>query len=58
MSIKIKYVHSPIGRNKKQKEAVRCLGFTRLNQVKEFPDNPSIRGIIKKIPHLIQVVEG
>lgn len=54
--IKIKYVHSPIGREKRQKDAVRCLGFTRLSQVKEFPDNPSIRGMVKKYPHLISIV--
>jgi len=56
--IKIKYVHSPIGRTKKQKETVKCLGFTRLNQVKEFPDNPCIRGMVFKISHLVQIVEG
>lgn len=55
-TIKIKYVHSPIGREKRQKETVKCLGFTRLNQVKELPDTPAIRGMVRKIPHLVQIV--
>ncbi len=54
--IKIKYIHSPIGRQQKQKDTIRCLGFTRLNQVKEFPDTDCIRGMAKKIPHLVQIV--
>jgi large subunit ribosomal protein L30 len=56
--IKIKYIHSPIGRHKSQKETVRCLGLTRLNQVKEVTDNPAIRGMVAKIPHLVKIVEG
>ncbi len=54
--IKIQYVHSPIGRSVRQKETVKCMGFTRLNQVKEFPDTPSIRGMARKIAHLVQIV--
>ena len=54
--IKIKYIHSPIGRHKVQKETVKCLGFTRLNQVKEFSDNACIRGMVTKIPHLVEIL--
>lgn len=54
--IKIKYVHSPIGRDKSQKETVRCLGLSRLNQVKEVTDNLAIRGMINKVKHLVQIV--
>jgi large subunit ribosomal protein L30 len=56
--IKVKYIHSPIGRNKKQKDTVRCLGFTRLNQVKEFECTPALEGMVKKISHLVQVIES
>ena len=41
----------------KQKLVIKGLGFTRLNQVIEREDTPSIRGMIAKIPHLVQVVE-
>ncbi len=56
--IKIKFVHSPIGRKPDQKETVRCLGLTKLNQVKEVEDTATIRGMLNKIPHLVQVVQG
>ena len=40
----------------KHKKVVKGLGFTRLNQVIVRPDTPAIRGMVKKIPHLIEVV--
>lgn len=55
--IKIKYIHSPIGRTQKQKDTVRCLGLSKLNQVKEVEDTPTIRGMLNKIPHLVQIVQ-
>ncbi len=55
--IKIQYVRSKICTPKKHKRVVEGLGFTRLYQVIEREDTPSIRGMIAKIPHLVQVVE-
>lgn len=54
--IKIRYKHSPIGCHKSQKETIRCLGLSRLNQVREVPDNQAIRGMITKVSHLVTVV--
>jgi large subunit ribosomal protein L30 len=56
--IKIKYVSSAIGREQSQKDTVRSLGFTRLNQVREIVDNPAVRGMIGKICHLVKIVEA
>lgn len=56
--IKIKYVHSPIGRDKSQKETIRCLGLSRLNQVKEVVDNAAIRGMINTVSHLVRIIES
>ncbi|PYP83165.1 MAG: 50S ribosomal protein L30 [Candidatus Angelobacter sp. Gp1-AA117] len=56
-TIHIKYVRSKICTPKKHKLVVKGLGFTRLNQVVEREDTPSVRGMIAKIPHLVQVVE-
>jgi large subunit ribosomal protein L30 len=53
----IKWVRSAIAAPKKHKAVVRGLGFTRLNQVIEREDTPSIRGMVEKIPHLVKVVE-
>jgi large subunit ribosomal protein L30 len=55
--IKIQYIRSKICTPVKHKLVVKGLGFTRLNQIIEREDTPSIRGMIAKIPHLVQVVE-
>jgi large subunit ribosomal protein L30 len=54
--IQIKWVRSAICSPKKQKKVVDGLGFTRLNQVIERPDTPAIRGMVKKVPHLLEIV--
>jgi large subunit ribosomal protein L30 len=55
--IQIKWVRSAICAPAKHKRVVRGLGFTRLNQVIEREDSPSIRGMVKKVPHLVQIVQ-
>lgn len=54
--IKVKWVRSTIGRSKKQKAIIRGFGFTRLHQVREFPDEPAFRGMVAKIPHLVAII--
>ena len=55
--IKIKLVRSPICTPEKHKQIVRALGLRKINQIVERPDTPSFRGMVKKIPHLLVVVE-
>ena len=55
--IKIQYYRSMIGYATKQKEIVKSLGITKLNQTIERVDTPSTRGIVAKIPHLLRIVE-
>jgi large subunit ribosomal protein L30 len=55
--IQLKWVRSAICAPKKQKVVIRGLGFTRLNQVIERPNTAAIRGMVAKVPHLIEVVE-
>jgi large subunit ribosomal protein L30 len=55
-TIHLKYVRSVICAPVKQKLVVKGLGFTRLNQVIERPDTPAIRGMVKKVPHLVEIV--
>lgn len=55
--IKIQYYKSMIGYSKRQKAIVSGLGITKLNQIVERPDNPSMRGIVAKIPHMLRIVE-
>jgi len=54
--IQIKYVRSSICAPVKHKKVVQGLGFTRLYQVIERPDTPAIRGMVKKVPHLVEIV--
>jgi large subunit ribosomal protein L30 len=56
-TIQLKWVRSAICAPVKQKVVVKGLGFTRLNQVIERPDNAAIRGMVAKVPHLIEIVE-
>jgi large subunit ribosomal protein L30 len=56
--IHLKYVRSAISTPVKHKLVVKGLGFTRLNQVIEREDTPSIRGMVAKVPHLVEIVEG
>jgi large subunit ribosomal protein L30 len=55
--LQLKWVRSAIAAPLKHKKVVRGLGFTRLNQVIEREDTPAIRGMVKKVPHLVKVVE-
>jgi large subunit ribosomal protein L30 len=55
--IKIQYYKSMIGYSKKQKAIIKSLGITKMNQTITRPDNPSMRGIVAKIPHLLRIVE-
>jgi large subunit ribosomal protein L30 len=55
--IHLKWVHSAICAPVKQKLVVKGLGFTRLNQVIERPDTQAIRGMVAKVPHLVEIVE-
>jgi large subunit ribosomal protein L30 len=54
--LQIKWVRSAICSPVKHKLVVKGLGFTRLNQVIERPDTAAIRGMVKKIPHLVEIV--
>ena len=55
--LKIQYYRSSIGYAQKQKDIVRSLGITKLNQTVTRPDSPATRGIVKKIPHLLRIVD-
>ena len=55
--IKIQYYRSMIGYAKKQKEIVKSLGITKLNQTITRPDSAAARGVVAKVPHLLRIVE-
>jgi large subunit ribosomal protein L30 len=53
--IKIKWVRSQIGFAQKQGQTIRALGLRRLQQTVEHDDSPTIRGMVHKIRHMVQV---
>ena len=55
--IKLQYFRSKICTPVKHKAVVKGLGFTRLHQIVEREDTPSIRGMVAKVPHLVRVVD-
>lgn len=55
-TIKVKLVHSPSGRIPKQVQTVRGLGLKKLYQERELVDTPQVRGMAKKISHLVKIL--
>ncbi|HOK21235.1 MAG TPA: 50S ribosomal protein L30 [Bacteroidales bacterium] len=55
--IKVTLVRSTIGRPIDQKRTAAALGLKKLNHSKIFEDRPDIRGMIRKIEHLVKVEE-
>ena len=56
-TIKIKQIKSKIGFPIDQKRTLEALGLRKISQVVEVEDNPSIRGMIRKVRHVVTVVE-
>ena len=56
-TIKIKQIKSKIGAPKDQKITLQALGLHKISQVVEVEDTPSARGMIRKVHHLVTVVD-
>ncbi len=55
--LRITWVRSAIGHAQDQKDTIRALGLRRLHHTVDQPDNPSIRGMVFKVKHLLKVEE-
>jgi len=55
--LRVKWVRSSIGYPKDQKATIQALGFRKLQQTVEHNDQPAVRGMIRKVSHLVQVEE-
>jgi large subunit ribosomal protein L30 len=56
-TIKATYSKSAIGYKKDQKATIAALGFKKLGQTRELADTPAIRGMLRKVSHLVTVQE-
>jgi large subunit ribosomal protein L30 len=57
-TLSITWKTSAIGRNRIQGDTIQALGLKKLNQTVSKVDNPAIRGMIKKVEHLVEVNEA
>jgi large subunit ribosomal protein L30 len=53
--LKVTLVRSLIGLSPRQEATVKALGLRRINQVVVHADTPSVRGMIARVPHVLQV---
>ena len=56
-TIKVKQIKSRINAPKDQKSTLLALGLRKISQVVEVDDTPSIRGMIRKVHHLVSVID-
>ena len=56
-TIKVKQIRSGIGCPREMRETLKALGLGKMHRVAVRIDSPEVRGMIAKIPHLVQVVE-
>jgi large subunit ribosomal protein L30 len=55
--IKVKVIRSCIGRPRKHRAVLRGMGLTKLNKMVVLKDTPETWGMIKKVSHLVEVIE-
>ena len=55
--LRVTLVKSPIAQVPKNRKTVAALGLKKLNQVKEFPDNAAVRGMLDQVKHMVKVEE-
>ena len=56
-TVRVTQINSALGRKPGQKETLVGLGLKKMHQTRELEDTPSIRGMIKKVAHLIRCEE-
>jgi large subunit ribosomal protein L30 len=56
--LKIKQVRSANGSSRKQRESLKTLGLGSIGKRSQHPDQPSVRGLIQSVQHLVEVDNG
>jgi large subunit ribosomal protein L30 len=57
LQLRVKQTRSSIGTKPKQRGTLRALGLGRIGRVNTLPDRPEIRGMLARVPHLVEVQE-
>ena len=53
----VRQIGSPIRRPKSQRAILVGLGLNKMHRTRELEDTPSVRGMVRKVPHLVEIVE-
>ena len=56
-TIVVKQFGSPIRRPAKQRQTLIGLGLNKMHKTRELEDTPAVRGMINKIPHMVEIIE-
>jgi len=56
-TIKVRQTGSPIRRPKDQLATLKGLGLNKIGRVRELEDTPAVRGMVRKVAHLVEIVE-
>lgn len=56
-TIRIRQVRSVIGTRRHHREVLRSLGLRRIRHTVERPDTPAVRGMVAKVPYLVEILE-
>ncbi|MFK7941225.1 MAG: 50S ribosomal protein L30 [Roseovarius sp.] len=56
-TIVVRQIGSPIRRPAKQRATLVGLGLNKMHKTRELEDTPAVRGMINKIPHMVEIVE-
>jgi len=56
-TVTVRLVKSKIGRPKDQRQTIQGLGLSKINSEKTLQDTPSVRGMINKVSHLVEIKE-
>jgi large subunit ribosomal protein L30 len=56
-TIVVKQIGSPIRRPAKQRQTLIGLGLNKMHKTRELEDTPSVRGMVEKISHMVEIIE-
>ncbi len=57
-TVRVRQTGSPIRRDSSQRQTLTGLGLNKVGRERELEDTPAVRGMIAKVNHLIEVIEG
>ncbi|MGI6076992.1 MAG: 50S ribosomal protein L30 [Fastidiosipilaceae bacterium] len=56
--VQVRLTRSLVGASERQKKIVHALGLKKHNQIVELPDSPATRGAVRKVAHLVEIIEA